>query len=567
MDDLDRAISTKEMAFFTDTAPPSIRIRAASSCSNLLFSQGRYKQAKPILEAAVRLLPTISPRTLKRRDQQFNISQFSNITSQAVSLCLADGEDEYKSLQLLELGRGILTSLQLEVRSDISVLAASHPDFARQFLQLRNQIDPPSGKFDSSLAEESSDIFNSTFVKDSSRFIAERRALFTEFDDLLRDIRSLDGFGSFLRGPSESEMRSLAEGGAIIEFNVSDIRSDAFLITTDRIRSVHLPLLTSKLINSYAQRFLYAINNQNLRQYSQALNQMNVVLKGLWDFAVKSILDELGFTQMPSIDERWPRVWWIGSNVLNILPIHASGYHNSTPSQTTLDRVISSYAFSIKSLAYARERAFRTNQSSLKDSAIVVAMPITPGQKNLPSVDIEVKELENLLFKAFIDSRVMQTPTRMEVLSTLSRYTMVHFACHGYCADDPSQSSLLLKDGSLTVADLASLNIDSAKFAYLSACHTSTMRNFNLLDESISLSSAIQLCGYPSIVGSLWQVGDNLSSDIARNIYEWILDESGFDFRRTAEGLHRAVRDLRDMTRFASKTDPLIWASFIYIGI
>ena len=34
----------------------------------------------------------------------------------------------YKALQLLELGRGILANLQLEVRSDISVLAVDHPD-------------------------------------------------------------------------------------------------------------------------------------------------------------------------------------------------------------------------------------------------------------------------------------------------------------------------------------------------------------------------------------------------------------------------------------------------------
>jgi hypothetical protein len=46
-------------------------------------------------------------------------------------------------LQLLELGRGVLTNLQLEVRSDISVLAASHRNLAQQFQNLRDQIDTP----------------------------------------------------------------------------------------------------------------------------------------------------------------------------------------------------------------------------------------------------------------------------------------------------------------------------------------------------------------------------------------------------------------------------------------
>ena len=147
MDDLDRAILTKEQAVKSDTASPSIRLKAAQSCSDLLISQGNHSRAKPILQAAVRLLPRISPRQLKRSDQQFNISQFANITSRAVSLSLANTDESYKSLQLLELGRGILANLQLEVRSDISVLAASHPDLAQQFQELRDQIDPPSRTF------------------------------------------------------------------------------------------------------------------------------------------------------------------------------------------------------------------------------------------------------------------------------------------------------------------------------------------------------------------------------------------------------------------------------------
>ena len=198
MDDLDRAIMTREQAFKSDTAPPSIRLKAASSCSDLLISQKNYNRAKSILQAAVQLLPTISPRQLKRSDQQFNISQFANITSRAVSLSLADAEDPYKSLQLLELGRGILANLQLEVRSDISVLAASHPDLAQQFQELRNQIDPPSRTFESSVIEDSSTTSNSTSIPDSSKSIAERRALFKQFDDLLRYIRSLQGFENFL---------------------------------------------------------------------------------------------------------------------------------------------------------------------------------------------------------------------------------------------------------------------------------------------------------------------------------------------------------------------------------
>src|SRR5213076_2663743 len=51
MDDLDHSIATREQAFKSDTAHPSIRLKAASSCSDLLISQRSYDRARPILQA------------------------------------------------------------------------------------------------------------------------------------------------------------------------------------------------------------------------------------------------------------------------------------------------------------------------------------------------------------------------------------------------------------------------------------------------------------------------------------------------------------------------------------
>jgi CHAT domain-containing protein len=163
----------------------------------------------------------------------------------------------------------------------------------------------------------------------------------------------------------------------------------------------------------------------------------------------------------------------------------------------------------------------------------------------------------------------MANPTRADVLSKLLSYDIVHFACHGVCVNDPSQNSLSLQDWEtepLTVSDFTSLNIMSAKFAYLSACRTSVMRNLTLLDESISLSSAIQLSGYPSVMGSLWQVGDDYSAQVSRDVYKWI-SQGKLDIKRPAEGLHKAVCNLRDKMDFRMKNNPLCWASFIHISI
>jgi CHAT domain-containing protein len=111
------------------------------------------------------------------------------------------------------------------------------------------------------------------------------------------------------------------------------------------------------------------------------------------------------------------------------------------------------------------------------------------------------------------------------------------------------------------------LNIKSPKFAFLSACHTSAMRDVRLLDESITLSSAVQLSGYPSVVGSLWEVIDEHSTHVAKVVYEYILSEGVVNAERAAEGLRKVVSDLRDRTRIRERHDPLIWAPYIHVGI
>jgi len=93
-----------------------------------------------------------------------------------------------------------------------------------------------------------------------------------------------------------------------------------------------------------------------------------------------------------------------------------------------------------------------------------------------------------------------------------------------------------------------------------------------LLDESIHLTSAIQLAGYPSVVGTLWQVLEELSVGVAEDVYKYILSELKYiDCQRSAEGLHWAVHALREKTRNVlggskGPSNPLVWTSYIHLG-
>lgn len=58
------------------------------------------------------------------------------------------------------------------------------------------------------------------------------------------------------------------------------------------------------------------------------------------------------------------------------------------------------------------------------------------------------------------------------------------------------------------------------------------------------------------------------SAEVARGVYLWMLEGKGeLDVRQSAEGLYIAVRNLRDRTRICMENDPLVWASFVDVGV
>ena len=77
----------------------------------------------------------------------------------------------------------------------------------------------------------------------------------------------------------------------------------------------------------------------------------------------------------------------------------------------------------------------------------------------------------------------------------------------------------------LTVTDLTSKNLQNPRFAFLSACHTAGFQDLRLADESLTLTSAVSLAGFPSVVGTLWQVTDEEAAEVSYDVYSWMLDD------------------------------------------
>ncbi|KAI8402914.1 hypothetical protein FOFC_16343 [Fusarium oxysporum] len=270
------------------------------------------------------------------------------------------------------------------------------------------------------------------------------------------------------------------------------------------------------------------------------------VLEWLWDTVVCPVLDRIGFSEAPTGDN-WPHVWWIPTGLLKQFPLHAAGYHRRKTKETTLDRVVSSYASSVKAMIQARKRRIPTGESS---KAVLVAMETTPTLSRLAFANQELEVVKDVC--SSIGLEVVE-PKRQKaaLIDQLRQCKFFHFAGHG-CTDpqDPLRSYLCLEDvvtNPLRVGGLLDLNLkDQPPFlAYLSACGTGRIQQEQFMDESVHLISAFQLAGFQHVIGTLWDVNDRICVDIAKVVYEGIKDGQMTD-QSVAWGLHEASRRLRD---------------------
>jgi hypothetical protein len=162
---------------------------------------------------------------------------------------------------------------------------------------------------------------------------------------------------------------------SIVLINVAPLRCDAFLIQQHCITSLNLPLLREVTLKEVAA---------DMKSRCSSKNQLFELLKWLWDVLAGPVLYELGFREAATNGEQpWPRVCWIPTGPLCLLPIHAAGYHCETGSRTVLDRVISSYSPSIKALRYARrnkaQRNSNPNRAQASNKTLLVSIRTTPG--------------------------------------------------------------------------------------------------------------------------------------------------------------------------------------------
>ena len=479
----------------------------------------------------------------------------AGLASDAAACCVRAGLVD-RAIEFLEQGRGVLLGQALDMRTDLTVVGALYPDLAGRFVALRDELvreDGFGGRTGALLAAGRAS-------PDDSVTAERRRQVAAAFDQVVSDIRAKPGLAGFLGPLSVSDLTAAAADGPVVVLNVSRFGSDALILTTSGVRVLPLDGLTPGRVEYMVLEF-----QASFRTWSESGGRrMAAVLGWLWDTVASPVLKDLGLDGRPTA-RSWPRVWWCVPGRLAFLPVHAAGHHHTRSNpvpRTVMDRVVSSYTPTIRSLMHARRPRVPSGPGHHRQ-ILVAAMPDTPGAPGLPGAAAEAQ----LIRRRFGDqAQVLVGPeaTYQAVITALAGARWAHFACHG-SADlrDPSGSHLLLADHDqhpLTVADIIRLRLEHADLAFLSACSTAHPGQ-RLTDEAIHLASAFQLAGYRHVIGTLWPIDDDSGTEITDAVYQEITGD--WAAGKAAEALHEITLDLRN--RLVAK--PWLWASHIHSGV
>ncbi|MGW4796301.1 CHAT domain-containing protein, partial [Nonomuraea sp. NPDC004297] len=480
------------------------------------------------------LLPRLAPRHRDRADREHGLGDMSGLAADAAAAAIAAGRPHH-AVELLEQARGILFGELMSERGDLLRLHDHAPELAGRFERLRAELD--AGR---------------PYTLDLAR---RQERLGQDWDDLLARIRAEPGFARFLLPPPIDELRRQAGPGPVVVLNSSRHRCDALVLTSDGdrpVRLVALPALSRDDIVSQAGRLHAAITDSrgDRRRWRPAQQAVADVLAWLWDAVVAPVL-----TGPEPVGAG--RVWWCPVAELTALPLHAAGRPGSR--ESALDHVVSSYTPTIRALGYARDHAGAAARDGAPVTALIVAMPETPGATRLPKAGQEAGHVA----AALPGSAVLTGPeaTYAAVRDGLPLHPVAHLACHGVSdLADPASSRLLLHDHAerpLTVAALSRLRIAGARLAFLSACST-TAGGDRLPDEAMHITTAFQLAGFQQVIGTLWPVNDTIAARVAEGVYAGL----GGGVERAADALRDAIRGLRD----AYPDQPALWAGYVHAG-
>jgi len=444
---------------------------------------------------------------------------------------MANVDGPQSAVTALEQGRALLLADRLERdRIDLERLASlGRGDLAERYRSLTDSL---STLEHGGLETDESRGADLQLVTGAARKDA-LRMVWRDLETVISQIRQVPGYERFLTLMTFNEVSAIAEVSPIVYVAAAEEGGLALLLGAgSEVRTVWLPELTEGTLYDKVTGFLDAASGSQ-RDPAGWRAALESVTSWLWNAVMRPVLDSLAAAG---------RVVLVPVGLLGLLPLHAAWVEdrsNPTGRRYALDHLQITYAPSARARLVAGGMADRITPNGV----LVIDDPWAVARDPLPLAGAEAREVLGSF------EQVMRLTgdqaTRNAVLAAMSRWPVLHFACHGITNPvEPLDSALALANEQvLTLRDVFEQRLVGVRLAVLSACETA-IPGVALPEEVVSLPTGFLQAGVPGVVGSLWSVPDASTAVLMGRFYQ-LWQRDGL---QPAEALRRAQQWVRDAT-------------------
>lgn len=196
---------------------------------------------------------------------------------------------------------------------------------------------------------------------------------------------------------------------------------------------------------------------------------------------------------------------------------------------------------------------------TIKGATVVLANPdLGDSTYDLPFAEHEGHAVKSRRPNAVLLKREEAQEVKVRELGPQT--SVLHFATHGkFNAMRPLESALLLapgggEDGTLTAAEIFGLGLPGS-LVVLSACETG-LGQLATGDEILGLTRAFMYAGAPQLIATLWEIDDQVTSELMDHLY------AGLGKVSPPAALQAAQLKVR-----ARYPHPFYWAGFVAHGL
>ncbi|KAE9387510.1 TPR-like protein [Gymnopus androsaceus JB14] len=567
------SLGTAFQASLLSSGNPHVQLEAAIRWSRVCVTPASAVQA---YSRFFELIPQVIwfGQTVSRRYKE--LPHIGRVVGAAAASAIS-AENLPLAVEWLDEGRSIIWGQILQLQSPLDDLYHKHPQIAKELEMVAQALQNAGTSLQNGFVD--SGIKEATVEEEAQK----HRRLADRYKDFIIQIRGLDGFASFMRPKrfSELALAATATHGPIVTVNVDEHQCDALIICSpEAIIHVPLPTFSLKQAQQLHLKLVSSLHSNGVRierngdratrpASGDNHDHFALILKVLWLNVVQPILSKIENVLHESTQDTIPHITWCPTGPLTLLPLHAAGIYGSTTERNIniSDFVVSSYTTTLRALIISAPK-FKKPEAKIPN-VLIVSQPNTPGLSPLPGTVEEAKVIQKHTSSTHTCHLNHDAATAKAVMHEMSKYDFIHFACHGIQdIQDPLDSAFALYDQRLTLKALMSLSLNNVQLAFLSACQTAT-GDENLPEEAVHLAAGMLAVGYPSVIATLWSIGDKEAPLIADKVYANLLghhDDSGKKKSKMtpAYALHEATKNLR---KNIGETNFAKWVPFIHLGV